>query len=113
MNILYHFNRCSKSRQALALLEEQYVEFKIRYYIDQPLSRDEILSLQKKLNIPLIEMIRTQENIFKELFPSSTFSDEELIQALIAHPSLMQRPIFEKDDQAVVARPPEKILDLI
>lgn len=113
MNTLYHFNRCSKSRQALQILEDQKISFSIRYYIDQVLSREELISLQQKLQVPFIEMVRTNEKIYSEVVKNSNPSDEELISLLVEHPQLLQRPVFETADKAVIARPPEKLLPLI
>lgn len=113
MNTLYHFNRCSKSRQALQILEDQKISFTIRYYIDDPLSKAELIALQQKLQVPFIEMVRTNEKIYPEVIKNSHPTDEELLTALTLHPQLLQRPIFETADSAVIARPSERVLELI
>ncbi|MCO5232326.1 MAG: hypothetical protein M9888_01165 [Chitinophagales bacterium] len=97
----------------MCILEEKSENFSVRYYIDNPLNQEEILALQKKLNLPLIEMIRTNEPEFKELFPDKHPNENQLIAALLAHPKLLQRPIVEKDDNAIIARPPEKLSEWI
>lgn len=113
MILIYHYNKCSKSRQALALLEENGIDFSVRYYVDQPLNKAEISALQQKLQIPIIHMIRTDEVIYKELFEKTPPSENDLIQALAENPVLMQRPIVETANNAVIARPPEKLLEII
>lgn len=113
MITIYHFNRCSKSRQALAILEEKEIPFRIRYYIEEPLSTSEILTLQQKLNVPLKEMIRTNETEYKEISGGQIPDDSDLVQMLAEHPKLLQRPIIESSDKAIIARPPEKLLEVI
>lgn len=113
MNTLYHSNRCSKSRNALKLLKEKEISFQVRYYLDQALNKEELIALQSKLQVPLIEMVRTSENVYKELFGKDTPSDDALLEAIIKHPILLQRPIFEIGEKAVIARPTEKLLEII
>lgn len=113
MITIYHFNRCSKSRQALALLEEKKTPYKIRFYVEEPLSSSEIRLLQQKLNIPLKEMIRSNETEYKDLFGEQNPDDAVLLITLTKHPKLLQRPIVETSENAVIARPPEKLLEII
>ena len=113
MITIYHFNRCSKSRQALAILEEKGKPFQIRYYIEEPLNSEEIIILQQQLHLPLIELVRTNENSYKELFGTNTPDDSALIQAIVDYPILLQRPIVVSDDRAVIARPPERVLEIL
>lgn len=113
MHTLYHYNKCSKSRNAQHILEESNIQFVIRLYVQDPLSREEILALRDKLNLPLIEMVRTSEKMFLELFPDGYGDEDALIHAIVQHPILLQRPILETQDKAIIARPPEKVLELI
>ena len=113
MITIYHFNRCSKSRQALAILEEKGNPFQIRYYIEEPLNSEEIIILQQQLHLPLIELVRTSESAYKELFGSNTPDNSALIQAIVDYPILLQRPIVVSDDRAVIARPPERVLEIL
>ncbi len=113
MITIYHYNKCSKSRQALTLLEEKGIDFSVRYYLQHPLNKEEISALQQKLQIPLIRMVRTDEVIYKELFDKMTPSESELIQAMVENPVLLQRPVVETESKAVIARPPEKLLEII
>ncbi len=111
MTTIYHYARCSKSRGALCILEDQGADFTIRYYLDNPLSPEEIKALQKKLGVPLKEMIRTGEQKYRELFGLTEPDDNQLIRALQEFPVLLQRPIVEKEDYAIIARPPGKLFD--
>jgi arsenate reductase len=81
--------------------------------MEQVLSKDELLHLQQKLKLPLLEMVRTNEAVYKTRFGKHQPSDEELLQAILEHPILLQRPIVETETAAIIARPPEKVLDFI
>ena len=108
---IYHNNRCSKSRQCLSLLSNSNVE--VIDYIKNPLTFDEISSLISKIGIQPAELIRTNEAIWKEKFKGKKMSDIEYISAMIEHPKLMERPIVETAEKALVFRPPELALQLI
>lgn len=110
---IYHNPRCSKSRQGLALLQEANVDLEIIEYLKNPLSKSEVEDLLKKLNIPAIELIRKNEAIWKEQFKNKNLSESELVEAMVAFPKLIERPIIEKGDEAVIGRPLEKINPLI
>ncbi|WP_448548612.1 arsenate reductase (glutaredoxin) [Thalassotalea fusca] len=112
MFTIYHNPRCSKSRQTLALLEENNVETTIVEYLKTPLNESEINSLLAKLCISPIEMMRTKEAEFKEQGLAGA-DDATLIQAMINTPKLIERPIVVNDDKAVIGRPPENVLQLI
>ncbi len=110
---LLHNPRCSKSRQTLALLEATGVELTVRRYLDEPLSRSELSTLQAQLAVPVVEWTRTQEAIFGDAGLSRGASDESLLDAMAQHPVLMERPVVILGDRAVVARPPERVHDLL
>ncbi|WP_114418810.1 arsenate reductase (glutaredoxin) [Marinospirillum perlucidum] len=112
--VLLHNPRCSKSRQALALLEEKQVDFELRKYLDQPLSTQELQQLLAKLGMTARELMRKGEAVYKEeQLNNPELSEDALIQAMAEHPKLMERPVLITDDKAVVGRPPEQILDII
>lgn len=113
MITIYHNNRCGKSREALKLLEASGQAFEVRHYLSEPLSLDELKKLHQKLKVPVIEMVRTKESVFKEQYKDKEMDDAALLQAIAEHPILLERAIVEKGDKAVIARPPEKTLDLI
>ena len=108
---LYHNNRCSKSRQCLALIDSSNVQ--IVDYIKNPLSFDELKVLVSKIGIQPAELIRTNEAIWKQNFKGKKMSDDDYIMAMIENPKLMERPIVETEEKALVCRPPELVLGLI
>ena len=110
---IYHNPMCSKSRQALALVESKTSDFKIIEYLKNPLTFKEIKLLLSQLNIKPLELIRIQESIWKENYKDKKMNDDEMINAIVNHPKLMERPILIINDKAVIGRPPEKIFDLI
>ncbi len=110
---IYHNPRCSKSRKALAILEEANVNFKTIKYLNTPLSEKELKEIIKKLDISPIDLIRKKEVIWKENFAQKSLSDEEIIQAMVTYPKLMERPIVVKGNKAVIGRPPVLIKELL
>jgi len=112
MFTIYHNPRCSKSRAGLAYLESKKVEFKVVDYIKNPLSKKELKELLMKMNLKPIEIIRTQEDLYKSDLKGKKFTDDEWIRILIENPKLMQRPIVAKNHKAILAQPPEKIAEL-
>lgn len=110
---IYHNPRCSKSREALALLREKGHAPKVVYYIKSPLCTLEIMDLLRQLDIRPIEMMRTREVRFKELGLSKRSSDSELIYAMAENARLIERPIISNGIHAVIGRPPENLLTLL
>lgn len=110
--LVYHNGECSKCRGALELLQEMNVPHDVRFYLAEPLSEEELRSLLVKLGIPASELIRKSEPEFAA-YEGKELSEEEWIQAILRHPVLMQRPVVEKNDMAIIARPPEKVIDFI
>ncbi len=110
---LYHNPRCSKSRAALALLEERGVTPQIIEYLKTPPTAGELKSLLKKIGIRAEQLVRTGEPVCKEKFGGRTLDEAQWIEALAAHPILIERPIVVSGARAVIGRPPEKVLDLL
>ena len=108
---IYHNPRCSKSRAAYELIAARRIEFKVIGYLTTPPTRDELRSLLGKLGIKPGELVRRGEVAFKENYEGHELSDEQWIDALIAHPILIERPIIVRGDRAVIGRPPEKVLE--
>ena len=113
MITIYHNARCSKSREGLQILKNSGQEYQVKEYLKEPLSEKELRDLLDKLGMAPMEIIRTDENIWKEIYKDRDVDDEELIRAMVAHPALIQRPIVVKDDSAVVGRPPSRINELL
>ena len=111
---IYHNPRCSKSRQAKALLQEHGKEFEEILYLKTPPDEAEIRRILSILGVPVREIMRRKEKIYKELaLDDPSKSEEELIRAIAAHPVLLERPIVLRGDQAVLARPTEKLTQLL
>ncbi|WP_139958149.1 arsenate reductase (glutaredoxin) [Flavicella sediminum] len=110
---IYHNPRCTKSRQGVAFLEEAKVDFEIIKYLETPLKKEELKDILVKLNYTPIQLVRKTEAIWKENFKGKELSDEEIIEAMVSNPKLIERPIILKDNKAVVARPTEKISELL
>ena len=110
---IYHNPRCSKSRQTLALLQENGVEPEVVLYLDTTPTIDELRALLIKLGISPIQLVRKGEVVWKEKFKGKELSDNELISVMVSNPKLIERPIVVKDNKAVLGRPPENALELI
>ncbi|MCL8005925.1 arsenate reductase (glutaredoxin) [Gelidibacter japonicus] len=113
MTTIYHNPRCSKSREALEILETQKEDYEVIKYMDELLSVEKLKELIKLLKIKPIELVRTNESIWKEKFKNSDLTDDELIAAMAKYPKLIERPIVIKANKAVIGRPPKKILEIL
>lgn len=112
--VLLHNPRCSKSRAALALLEERGVTVTLRRYLDEPLSIAELRTLRAALDLPARALLRVDEPAFRQQgLDDTTLSDDELLGAIVRAPALLQRPILLTAERAVIGRPPEQILALL
>ena len=111
---IWHNPRCSKSREALKLLESEGVEPEVVKYLDVPHTKEEIKNLIRMLGLDSArDLMRTKEKIYKELGLKDVDDEEKLIEAMVEHPKLIERPIVVKDGKAVIGRPPEKVIDLV
>lgn len=114
MITVYEKPTCTKCREMDKLLRESGVPFeKVNYYIE-PLSKKKLTELIRKMNISPRELLRTSEPIYRELeLAKSEFSDDEIISLMVKHPDLIQRPIVERGDRAVLGRPTENVNKLL
>nr|WP_159464405.1 arsenate reductase (glutaredoxin) [Scandinavium goeteborgense] len=112
---IYHNPRCSKSRETLALLKDNGVEPDVVLYLDTPPDAATLKNLLKMLGMTSArELMRQKEDLYKELnLADSALSESALIEAMIAHPKLIERPIVVKEGQARIGRPPEQVLEII
>jgi len=111
---IYHNPRCSKSRQTLALLEENGVKADVIEYLKTPPTVDSLTTIISQLGIPARQLLRKGEAIYKELnLKDETLSDEQLIQAMCDNPKLIERPIVIKNGKAKIGRPPESVLEIL
>lgn len=113
MITIYHNPKCGKSRDALKLLAASGLEYTVREYLKQPLTIHELRTLNHKLKIAPLMMIRQGEAIFKENYKDKPLSDEDWLEAMVQHPILMERAVVEDENKAIIARPPEKIFEII
>ena len=111
--VIYHNARCSKSRSACELVAGQGVDATVVEYLKTPPSKEELRALLQKLGMKPGEIVRRGEDVFKENYAGKTLDDEQWLDALVAHPILIERPIVVRGDKAVIGRPPEKVLDLL
>ncbi len=111
--IIYHHSSCSKSRFALDLLREKKIEFEIVEYFKNPFSKDELRDIIRKLGIHPEDLIRKNEKEYKLVFPSKNISEDNWIEGMLKHPKLIQRPIVVNGEKAVIARPAERILEIL
>ena len=110
---IYHNSRCKKSREAVQYLKENKIKFTIIEYLKVNLSFDEMTKLINKLNIDPINLVRKNENIWKEKFKNLEHSDMDIIKLLVLNPKLIERPIIEDSNKAVIGRPLENLIDFL
>lgn len=110
---IIHNPRCSKSREGLTYLNENNIEYQIIAYLDNPLTQEEIKDVLKKLNIAPIDLIRKNEAIWKDNYKNLSLSDDEIIDAMVEYPKLIERPIFINGKKAVIGRPTERITEIL
>jgi arsenate reductase len=109
---IWHNPRCSKSRDALNFLQDKKIALCVIKYLDANLTKEDIKEVLQMLGIGAKGLMRTKEDIYKELNLKEETSEEKLILALANNPKLIERPIVIKDGRAVIARPLEKINEL-
>ena len=111
---LFHNPRCSKSREALAILKAKGVEPEIVEYLKDPPSAAELKRILKLLGLEPRELMRRKEAAYAENgLDDPKLSDDELIAAMVAHPILIERPIALSEDKAALGRPPETVLAVL
>ncbi len=111
---IYHNPRCSKSRATMEFLQEKGIEPDVIKYMDNPLDEAALKKLLAMLGMKPRELMRKHEKVFKDAgLDDPTFTDDELIEAMAQCPSLIERPIVVNNGKAVLARPPEVVLDIL
>lgn len=114
MFTIYHNPRCSKSRQTLQLLEEAGIQPEVVLYLEQTPSAAELTEVINKLGISPRQLLRKGEDAYKEHnLSDDCLSDQQLIDAMVSNPKLIERPIVVKGDKAVLGRPPENVQSLL
>jgi len=110
---IYHNPRCSKSRQGLEIVENSAKEFEVVKYLDNIPSEGELKDIINLLGISPIQLVRKNEQIWKDNFKGKELSDTEIIKAMVENPKLIERPIVINGNKAVIGRPPETIKEII
>ena len=111
---IYHNPRCSKSRQTLELLRRQGLEPRIVEYLKHPPDRNELSGILTLLGLPPRELMRKKEAAYKANgLDAGDLSDDQLVDALIEHPILMERPIVLANGKTALGRPPENVLEIL
>ena len=109
---LYHNPRCSKSRAVLSLLEERQLDIEIIEYLKTPPNSSTLHKILEKLGGSAVQLVRTSEKEYQTLNLAQA-DKYRLIDAIVEHPNLMQRPIIVSDNRAVIGRPPEQALTIL
>ncbi len=110
---IYHNPRCSKSRQGLEIVENSSKEFEVVKYLDNTPSEEELKEIISLLDISPIQLVRKNEQVWKDNFKGKDLSESEIIKAMVDNPKLIERPIVINGNKAVIGRPPETIKEII
>lgn len=110
---IWHNPRCGKSRDAANLLEEKGIDAEVVKYLETPPSKEELKAVLKMLGISARELMRTKEDIYKELNLKEETDEEKLIDAMVENPKLIERPVVIKDGKAAIGRPLQNIVDIL
>ena len=111
---IYHNPRCSKSRQTLALLEQNHCDITIVEYLKQPLNELQLTEILTLLALSPRQLMRTKEQEYSaQELANPALSEQALITAMVAEPKLIERPIVVANGKAAIGRPPEQVLDII
>jgi len=113
MITIYHNNRCSKSREGVCFLENKKTDFQVINYMEDIPTKSELKDLLQKLNIPALDLVRKKEAIWIENYKGKELNEEQIIQAMIDNPKLIERPIIVNGEKAVIARPTERINEIL
>ena len=112
--VIFHNPRCSKSRQTLQLLQDNGVEPEVVEYLKNPPSKNRLKQILKMLGLEPRQLMRTKETEYKEQgLADESLTQEQLIDAMLATPKLIERPIVINGDKAAIGRPPESVLEIL
>lgn len=110
---IWHNPKCSKSRAAIELLENKSIDANVVKYLEQTPTKEQLKDVLSKLKISAKELLRTGEDVYKELNLKDINDEDMLIEIMVKNPILIERPIIIKGDKAVIARPIENLEDLL
>lgn len=110
---IYHNPRCGKSREGLSILVKSGKQFEVIKYLEDIPTKAELKEVISLLNISSEKLVRKNEAIWKELFKGKSLTNEAIVDAMIAHPKLIERPIVINGNKAIIGRPPECIIEIL
>lgn len=111
---IYHNPACSKSREALQILQDNNLSPEIIDYLDNPPSPQELKELVEILGVSARDLLRTTEPVYRDAeLDDYSLNDDEIIEAICEYPTLLQRPIVISDGRAIIGRPPTRILEIL
>lgn len=110
---IYHNPRCGKSRNCLAFIEKSNQDFEIIPYLTETPTFEQLKTLLAQLNLAPIQLIRTKEKIWIENYKGKTLSNDDIINAMVENPILIERPIVVKDGKAIIGRDPELVASFL
>ena len=110
---IWHNPKCSKSREAMEILEESGLKSEVVKYLESSPDTHEITALLKKLKLSARELMRTKEEIYKELNLADEADEDKLIDAMAQNPILIERPVLFKNNKAIIGRPSSIIAEFI
>jgi arsenate reductase len=112
--VIYQKPTCTTCRQVHAMLKESGVDFDaVDYYVD-PIPKKKLLDLLRKMHMPPRDLLRTKEQVYKTLrIAERNLTDDQIVDLMVEHPDLIQRPIVEKGARAILARPPERLKEIL
>lgn len=113
MITIYHNPRCGKSREGLALIQQSGKPFEVVKYLEDVTTLEELTLIINKLKLKPLELVRQKEAIWIENYKGKTLTDSEIMEALIAHPILIERPIIIEGNKAIIGRPTTKIIEFL
>jgi arsenate reductase len=113
MLTIYHNGECSKCKGALEMIQAKGIAYEMRYYLYEPPTVEELTELLSKLKIPASALIRKTEPLYLEQYEGKDLNEDEWIKILTENPILMQRPVVVNGDKAIIARPPEKVFEVL
>ena len=112
--ILYHNPKCSKSRKALEIIENQNINTKVILYLKDKLTKSMLKQILDLSGLSVRDIIRSNEKEYKDNnLDNLNLSQDEILELIIKHPKLLQRPVLVYNNQAIIGRPPEDVLKII
>ena len=111
--IIYHNPRWGKSRDSVRILEEKKIKYEIIEYLKSPLDINELKKILEILDLKPIDIIRKSESEYKDNNIGLIEDDNKILEAILKHPKILQRPIILNGEKGVIGRPPESILSIL